>query len=464
VTPAPRANGTPATRVALVRPSWEFPANPAEPYIHNRYFAPLSLAITAAMLRQRGIGARIVDAHALRLSPGQVASLVEDCDMVFVTSSALDRWECPNVDIAPFVHCVQRLSRGSQQVHILGVHGTIRPTQVLAQTGARASILGEPELAVLDLALGVDPAEIPGLCVWRDGAPVLTGGERPLLDLDSHPLPAFDLLPMHRYSYVLMGSRSVILEGSRGCPHKCTTCLQAMYGPVYRRKSGKTLIREVRHAVERHGARNIVFIDMEFCLNRPAVEELCDFLARSRYDIRWCCNTRADAVDPPLLHKMKAAGCTLVNYGVESGDQQMVDRINKRLDLAVVERAIRITRETGIDSLAFFMLGLPGETWEQMRTTTRFAEKLAPDYVSYHIFTPYPCTAAFDQVGAPSEPLFPASSGEHSEAELRRFIRDALLRFYLRPGFVVGTGRRLLRQRDLRRLLGQAQLFLSYVR
>lgn len=450
--------------VALVRPSWEFPASHRDPFIHNRLFAPLSLAVTAAMLRQRGHAVRIVDAHALRLRPDQVAGLIRGCHQVFVTSSSLDRWECPNVEITPFVHCVRRLAPRCDELYVLGVHGTVRPHQVLRETGARAAILGEPELAVLEIAGGRDLARIPGMCLWDAGEPRVTPGNRELLDLDAVPLPAFDLLPMERYSHAMMGPRSVMLEASRGCPYRCTTCLQAMYGPRYRRKGAATLIREVRHAVERHGARNVIYIDMEFCLNRGPIEELCDFLTSTGYDLRWCCTTRADAVDSDLLRRMKAAGCALVNYGVESGDQAVVDGLNKRLELGHVEQAIRLTREAGIDSLAFFMFGLPGESWDQMRETARYSVRLAPDYVSYHVFTPYPCTAAFDQVGAPELPLFPATSGEHDDRALRRFVRQAMLRFYLRPDFFLRTARRLWRQRELRPVLDQGRLFLSYLR
>jgi radical SAM superfamily enzyme YgiQ (UPF0313 family) len=325
--------------------------------------------------------------------------------------------------------------------------------------------MDEPELAVLAIAEGRPLDEIPALCLWRAGEPVLTGGERERIELSSMPLPAFDLLPMERYNYVLMGPRTVLLEGSRGCPHKCTSCLQAMYGPVYRKKSGAQLIREVRHAVEEHGARNIVFIDMEFCLNRAAVEELCDFLAGPRYDMRWCCNTRGDAVDLQLLRRMKAAGCRLVNYGVESGDQAMVDHINKRLDLGRVQEAVRMTQEAGMEALAFFMLGLPGETREQMRQTSRFARELAPDYASFHIFTPYPCTAAFQELGAPGTPLFPSTSGQYAEPELRRVVQRAMLAFHLRPGFALRYARNLWKRGDLLHTMSsQARLFLSYLR
>jgi hypothetical protein len=452
------------SRVALIRPSWEYPANRREPYFHNRIFVPLSLAITASMLRDRGHQVRIIDAHALRMSPSTVAGLVRECDRVFVTSSALDRWECPNVDLDPFLHTVEHLRRQTDQLHVIGVHGTLRPAEILRLTGARGLILGEPELPTVRIVDGEPLESIPGVCHWSGGEPFTTPGERPLLDIDSHPLPAFDLLPMERYAYVLMGERSVMLEGSRGCPYRCTTCLKVMYGPRYRKKSGATMIRDVRHAVERHGARNIVFIDMEFCVNRDAVEELCDFLARASYGLRWCCNTRADIVDRDLLRRLRAGGCTLINYGVESGVQEVLDGIDKRLTLDQVERAIRWTQEEGIEALAFFMVGLPGETREQMLETRRFARRLDPDYVSYHVFTPYPCTAAYERARPPSDPLFPASSGEHDEAELRRFIRGAILDFYLRPRFFLRTARRLARQRDPGRVLAQGQLLLNYLR
>jgi hypothetical protein len=448
--------------VALVRPSWDVPANPREPTIHNRTFAPLSLALTASMLRKEGIGARIIDAHALRLGPREVAGLARDCDQVFVTSSALDRWECPNVEIEPFLACARELARVTDQLYVVGVHGTVKPVEVLRQTGARAVVIGEPELATAQIAAGRPLERVPGLCIagrGDGGDPILTEGGRELIDLDRQPLPAFDLLPLERYHHVMMGPRALMLEGSRGCPYRCTTCLQVMFGPRYRKKSGATLIREVQLAVERHGARNITYIDMEFCLNREAVEQLCDFLSWRKYELQWCCSTRADAVDGTLLRKMKAAGCTLIHYGVESGVQTVVDSIDKRLDLGRVEAVVRMTQEAGIEALAFFMLGLPGETREQMRRTVRFAEKLAPDYVSYHVFVPYPCTAALRGAGGAGRQLFPACATEHSEPELRRLVRSAMIGFYLRPAFLVRYAGAIRR----RGLLEQARLFWSYL-
>jgi len=456
----PEHFSTPAGRVALVRPSWEFPASPDERYIHNRLFVPLDLALAAAMLREHGIGVRVVDAHALRLPPDRVLELVRDCDQVFLTSSALDRWECPNTNLDPFVSCASTLLEAEVNLVLMGVHGTVRTRGVLQATGARAAILGEPELAVVDLARGMPLAEVPGVALWDGERVTFTAPRQQLLDLDRTPLPAFDLLPMAQYRHVIMGSRSVMLEASRGCPHACTTCLQVMYGPRYRKKSAARLIREVRYAVQEHGARSITFIDMEFCQNRQAVEGLCDFLVAQHYDLQWCCSTRADAVDEPLLRRMKDAGCTLVHFGVESGDQAMVDRINKRLDLEQVRRAVRWTQEAGMEALTFFMFGLPGETREQMSATSRFARELNPDYVSYHVFTPYPHTEAFNQVGAPARPLFPTSSGEMDDLELNRTVQRAMLAFYLRPGFALRYMRNLWR----RGLLNQARLFLRYVR
>jgi radical SAM superfamily enzyme YgiQ (UPF0313 family) len=449
-----------STRVALVRPSWEFPVNPDEAYIHNRQFAPLSLALAAAMLRERGIQVRIVDAHALRLRPEEVATRVRDCDKVFVTSSGLDRWECPNTDIEPFLATTRALAGQVPELYACGVHPTVRPRAVLEELEVDAAILGEPEQAIVEIAEGRPLSEVQGLVLRRDGELTFTAPRERLLDLDALPLPAFDLLPMDRYGHVIMGPHSVMLEASRGCPYKCTTCLQVMFGPRYRKKSGATLVREVQAAVEQHGARNITFIDMEFCLNREAVEQLCEFLAEKRYDLQWCCSTRADAVDAALLGQMKAGGCSLIHYGVESGDQGMVDHINKRLELDKVEQAVRLTQQAGMEALAFFMFGLPGETREQMEQTKRFARRLNPDYVSYHIFTPYPCTAAFEEIGAPDEPLMPTSAGQHDEAELRRFVRRAMLDFYLRPGFALRYARNVWR----RGLLNQAKLFWRYMR
>jgi radical SAM superfamily enzyme YgiQ (UPF0313 family) len=202
---------------------------------------------------------------------------------------------------------------------------------------------------------------------------------------------------MGKYAHVILGPRCVVVEASRGCPYDCTVCQKVMYGPGYRKKRGDILVKEVRHAVERFGARSLVFIDLEFCINRKAVLDLCDFLSSAPYRIEWACTTRPDSVDAGLLEKMKEAGCTLIHYGVETGSPRIMKKLNKRMDFPAIEKAVRDTRAARIESLCFFMFGIGDETEEEMRETLGFARWLDPDYVSFHVCNPQPATRAYEE-------------------------------------------------------------------
>ena len=446
-------------KIAFIRPNWSYPVSLKERFIHNRIWTPLSLCYCAAICEKVGHDVSIIDAHALRLSPEETACRVTDCDRVFITSSTLDRWECPNIDIEPFVRTVRAVLPVNPRVCLMGVHGTVRPREILSITGADTLIMGEPESVVAQLAEGGDDSAVPGIFRKRGGE-FLDGGRTPTVDINGLPLPAFHLVPMKKYGHVILGESCAVLEASRGCPFNCTVCLKTMYGPGYRKKRGEVLIEEVRYAVERFGMRSIVFIDLEFCLNREVVETLCDYLIAKRYDLRWACTTRFDSVDRQILEKMKAAGCVLVHYGVESASERILANLDKRMEISRMPQAVAETRAAGIESLCFFMFGIGDETPEEMQLTLDFALRLDPDYASFHVCNPLPTTKEYEKWKHEITELFPYTFPRQSRRHLEAFAKKAWMRFYLRPRKLLQVLTRAARHGIKRQL----RLFLSYLR
>lgn len=457
-------------RIALVNPAYDYPVTRKGKLPRwNRIWPPLDLANAAALLAEQGFEPIIVDANAERLDAAQVASRVSGCGKIFVTSASLDRWQCPHVEIKGFVDTVRaaKAANPKAKVYVMGPHATAMPAEIWKITKPDGIIVGEPELAIVGICASGTGASVEGLYVETAGG-VSFKPRTAFLDLDSLPVPAFDMLPMSKYSYEILGGRLALFEASRGCPHSCTFCsARQMYGPEYRMKTAERVVNEVERAVKDFGVRNAYFIDLEFTTgseaNRANVERICDLLIERKLGLKWACQTRADAVDEALLRKMKEAGCDVVHFGVETGSKKIMDSIGKRLALEQVESAVRAAETAGIRTVAFFMFGLTEETEADMDETIEFAKRLNPTYASFNVATPYPGTAFHESVkdSLAGEGVFPACyEGVLTAAELKGKVNEALLKFYLRPSYML----KRLSSGEAKRLREQARLFLNFLR
>ena len=442
-------------KVLLVNPSWDGLVSPKGRRF-NRAWPPLDLLNCAAMLEQDGATVTLMDARAAPIALDAIHRAAASHDLVFVTSSPIDRWQCPNLDLAPFLSVTAQADPA--RLYVMGSHGTVAPEQLLTMTGARAVIRGEPELAVRALSQGSDPSEVASV-TYRRGDAIIHNAEGEPLDLATLPMPAFHLLDLQRYRYEILGDRFVLLEATRGCHYRCHFCLLKMYGKGYRKKDPEQVVREMTHLVGETGAETGYFIDLEFTALRDYVWDLCERLAQARLPFKWACQTRADYVDRPLLTLMKQAGCHLIHFGVESGSARVMATTNKRITLEQIEEGIAETKRAGIEQLCFFMFGFPGETAEDMEATIAFAKRLSPTYASFHIASPYRGTKLFEMSG--SSELFPeVFSKEHDLAFLQAITNRAFWEFYLRPATFWSRVRRM----DLRLWHRQAALFWEFVR
>ncbi|NVM25915.1 MAG: radical SAM protein [Desulfobacterales bacterium] len=428
----------------------------------NRPWPPLSLMISASLLEKAGFTVRIVDGRVDRGWHAKLKRSAPESDWIGLTSSPLDRWQCPNLEIGYFVDLARSLP--SDKLLIMGVHGSIFPQAMLNQTRARAVIVGEPEQRLLALVTLEDWSAIPGIVFRKDGKACQTGRALPT-SLSNLPAPAFHLIDPPRYAYELLGRPFALFETSRGCPYGCTFCLKTMYGPGVRYKPIEGLMVEIEQAVTISGFRYGYFIDLEFTTNRERALEICDQLIARNYPFIWCCQTRADAVDAVLLKRMKRAGCRLIHYGVESGSSRILTDTRKRIDGDTIQEGIRLTHEAGIETACFFMLGFPGETRSEMEETIEFARNLNPAYASFHVATPYPGTAigalTSSSPDAPdSDMSFPTCREGHSPIFLNKMIRKAYISYYVRPAYILAR----LKQGNPLSLLRQLRLFAGFVR
>ena len=448
-------------RVLLVNPQWPGRVS-RKGRQFNRAWPPLSLLVCASILRNQGHDVRLVDG---RVEPDWQEKLEREsikADHVVLTSTPIDRWQCPNLDIDAFLKTSRSIPH--EKLIVAGAHGTIHPEHMLDRSNGSAVIIGEPEEVLPALLTKDDWSLIPNVAFRKDGHVVVTHSGSPP-DIAQFPMPAFDLVDPKAYHYELMGDRFMLFESARGCPFQCSFCLQVMYGKGVRLKPISRLLGEVTAAVRQFGFRAGYFIDLEFTIDRDHVFRLCNALIEEALPFVWCCQTRADAVDRELLDKMRRAGCRLIHFGVESGVPKVLERANKGMGLDRIVRGIRLTQEAGIDTACFFMLGFPGECKADMQRTISFAKSLNPTYASFHAATPYPHTPLYQESvassGVSASPLyFPSYCSGHDEATLDSMTKEAFKQFYFRSGYVMSQ----LLRRDVRSWVSQLKLLWAFVR
>ena len=451
-------------KIVLINP-WQAHLVTRHGKIYNRIWPPLSLANCAALLEQQGHHVQVIDANALRLSPEEVAQTSSGCAKAFICSADIDRWQCPPLDLEPFFTTVSHVKRSVEEVYVIGPHGTVRPEAILRHTRAHAVVMGEPEWTITEICNGAPLEAVKGLAYFHSGKIKFNESSRPV-DLNALPAPAFHLLPMGRYRYEVLGSRFTLLEASRGCASQCRFCMMRMYGHGVRRKKTDRLVSEVELAISRYGVKTAYFMDLEFTVLRNQVLELCEHLIRRRLDFRWTCQTRFDLIDSHLLRQMKLAGCSLIHFGVEAGSDSLLKKVNKGITIDQIRAGMRLVKEAQMDSACFFMLGFPESNEHEIADTIRFARQLNPTYALFHLVTPYPGTALYEDLER-SHPeivrstLFPEACCQGEDlVRLKTFIRRAYLGFYLRPSYI----RSRLARGNLRSLIGQTKLMFGYLR
>ena len=227
-------------------------------------------------------------------------------------------------------------------------------------------------------------------------------GKRPLIEnLDDLPWPSREFLPMNKYYDCPGGipTPSLQIHSSRGCPFQCVFCAwpQIMYGDnSYRTRNPVDVVNEIENCLKKYQIKSFYFDDDTFNIGKPRLMKLAEELKQRNLGLPWAAMARADTCDFETLEKMKEAGLCAIKYGVESGDQEIVDAIGKRLNLETLRNAVKKTKELGIKVHLTFTIGHPGETRETAQRTVDLALGLDPDSLQFSIATPYPGSKFYD--------------------------------------------------------------------
>jgi len=242
--------------------------------------------------------------------------------------------------------------------------------------------------------------------------------------------------------------RSTNLVSSRGCPYSCTFCFKDMWGHKWRGRSPENIIREMELLYDTYNVNGFFFNDDTFVLDRERVLEFCRQLVDKKLKIVWYCNGRVNLMNEEMLAAMYEAGCHGIAYGIESGNQQVLDSMKKNETLDQVREVVAWTKQAGIHVTGYFMLGMLGETRDTILETMAFARELELDFHGFSLTTPIPGTELYDSaleaglisgdktdLGEWSLHTNANLTQDCSDDELVDFANEAFREFYLRKRF-----------------------------
>ncbi len=391
---------------------------------------PMGLALLGAILEREGHEINILD---LNVQPEYKLTKAIASDVVGITAMT------PTINTS--LKTAKHLKGINPKLKIVlgGVHATLLPKETI-NSDIDVLVKGEGDNAILE--------------VLKDDIKGIYESESEV-DMDSLPFLAYHLLPWQKYKpHPPHGREKPFFATitSRGCPYHCTYCSKAVFGNKFRAQSPKRVVDEVEYYIKRFGAKEIAFYDDVFTLDKKRVYGIVDEILRRGLKVCWTCETRANLVDRELLKHMEKAGCYSIAYGIESASQDILDIIDKDITLAQVREGVGWTREAGIQTIGYFMIGSPNETPETIRQTIDFAKKLKLDYAQFSVTTPFPRTKLYEfymdsnkenvpwdnfvyaGVGSKVSPIF--ESEVLSRDDIEYWVSKAYKEFYLRPSYI----------------------------
>jgi len=358
----------------------------------------LGLAFLAAVLEEAQFEVRILDFVVQPYSREGLEAVLSDFQPALVGLTA----------VTMTFHSAREVLADLKQIDptlpavMGGPHVTFCARQTLEEVPELDFIvLGEGEATLVALARSIAQGGggegIPGLA-GRSGGEIFCASHGPApLDVDRLPVPARHLLPLGRYRTLNV---AVSMTTSRGCPHRCIFCVgRKMVGARVRYRSPIKVVDELA-GLSAMGFAQVNIADDLFTANARHCMAICDLILARDLQVRWTSFARVDTVNVPLLERMKAAGCTGVCFGVESGSPAILKTIRKGITPQQVVSAVEMCNTAGVPPFASFILGLPGETPQTMAETVAFGERLREMGVSYgfHVLAPFPGTEVRENV------------------------------------------------------------------
>ena len=375
-----------ATKIALVNP----------PLLEGTYrhplFPPLGLAYMAAVLEQEDFEVRIMDCPVSEMNHEKLRADLASFEPTLIGIACMT----PTIPSALKSARAAKEACPDAKVIMGGPHATFADKQILTEEVAVDIVVrGEGEETLLELAQHSPKLEklheIKGITFRKNGQIIQTPDRPFIQNLDELPRPAYKYIPIEKYR--IQGKRFLPIMTSRGCPFQCTFCVASqLFGAKLRARSPKNVVDELEWLRDVYGAEGVSFQDDTLTLDRKRILDICDGIIERKIRIPWGCGTRADAVSKEVLAKMRKAQCNEVYFGVESGCQEILDAVKKKVSIEQCEKAVKWAKEEGLFVGVSSIIGYPGETKETLKQTLDLIHRIKPDDAWLCYATPFPGT------------------------------------------------------------------------
>lgn len=372
---------------------------------------PIWCALIAAYVRKKGYKVKIIDAEAENWSPEFTADKIIEYNPVITGVIAIG--SNPSASSTPKMtsagEILKEIKKKSPDLKTIigGLHPSALPERTLREENVNFVCQGEGFFTFSDLLqklkskVKMDTYKIKGLWYIKNNE-IISNPRAPLIkDLDELPFAAWDLLPMDKYrahnwhcfSNIDKRKPYAVIYTSLGCPFNCTYCnIHALYDnkPGIRFRSPKKVVEEIGYLVDNYNIKNIKILDELFVLKKDRVDKICDLIIKAGFDLNIWAYARVDTIKKEVLSKMKKAGFNWLAIGFESANKQVRKGVDKKFDEKAIKKAIKITKEAGINIIGNFIFGLPDDDLNTMEETLEMAKKFNFEYVNFYTAMAYP--------------------------------------------------------------------------
>lgn len=357
---------------------------------------PIGLGYLASAVRKKNYSVDIVDMGAEGKSSADIINIIKN----------------NNVKVIGITSFVANFNNGLKLAKILkeackdiivimgGIHVSFIPEEALKNGIDIVSMFEGEEtfVEVIDAIINKEAiSDIQGIAYVKNGEIIKNSLREPIENLDDISFPAWDLFDLKVYP-----EPGIILTG-RGCKYKCAfCCAPAIPGVKYRKRSAKNVVDEIEYLYNKYNLRQYFFADYTFTTEYSHCEAICREIIKRNLDIKWEAEARANTINEGILSIMKEAGCTQIQIGVESGDDYILQSIQKGTTTNMIYDSVKCAIKMGINVTCSFIIGHAKDTEESIERTIEFAKKLkylAPKNVKcmFALMTPLPGTEIFEK-------------------------------------------------------------------
>lgn len=418
---------------------------------------PHGMLSLASFLEQRGIETSFIDCYARPLPHGELVA-----EIIKRRADAIG-FSCTTSSFPEGNRIAELVKERLPHVPIIfgGSHAcSIGPPLLDRFPAIDYLVIGEGENSLYELVASSfrNIIGIPGIAFRENGKGRLSSVREHIHDLDTLPFPAYHRLPgfpksynLPLFSYPTHPNCSII--SSRGCPYQCSYCDRSVFSRGFRFNSPEYIVEHLRFLNRDFNVKHVFFYDDLFTFDRNRVERFCALLDKRRTPVTYNCIARLEHVDAELVSLLKGSGCWQVNFGIESGDPELLKKHRKFYGLDEVGRKLRMVKEAGLRVKGLFMIGLPGETVESIRRTIDYALSLPLDEINVTKFTPFPGAPVFKTIREHGEFIedWPAMNCLNfvfvprgmTKGELDSLYNEFISRFYRRARIHMGYAKML---------------------